>query len=325
MPQELLDLDVDEVSLVDRPANQEAVIAIFKRDKTEKKVNKSALPTSIFTESAPAMSTVTKRQPLEGVVSFKKSADEVVEVRKEDFADAMDVAGQEADDGISPLMNALHDRVQEINAADAAPEEKSQAITKIFQEAMMVLDAGINGTEDEPGLIEKCLVTGAILVQKLGPAPKAEDKKGAEGDKQDDSVEKKDTDMPNDPEVAELRKQLSEMKDKERLGEIRDELRKAHVPLENAELVLKLEKADKDAAAAMLKSLLTMGGQVQKAASLTKEIGAAGGDIIRKADRLKAAAEDIRKNEPKLTEAQAITKALETNADLRAAYEAGEI
>lgn len=274
------------------------------------------------------MSTVAKRHDETGVISFRKSAnsDETVEVRKEDYGDAMEMAGEDADDSITPVMEMLHQTVQQVVAADAAPEEKAAAITKSFQEAMMLLGEGINGTDEEPGLIEKCLITGAVLVQKFGQVEKT-----AEGSQDNttggagEEVKKGNDDMANDAEVAELRKKLADMEDRNRLTEIKDELRKAGIPLENADVLLKLEKSDKAAAEQMLKSLTGLASQVKKSALLAEAGSAGGSAIIEKGDRLKAAATEIRKSHPNMTESQAIAKALETNAELRAAYEAGEI
>lgn len=249
----LKDIEVDEVSLVDTPANQDASVVIYKRAAPVSKSGSAPLPTllSQVQRSLPNMSTVAKRHDETGVISFRKSAnsDETVEVRKEDYGDAMEMAGEDADDSITPVMEMLHQTVQQVVAADAAPEEKAAAITKSFQEAMMLLGEGINGTDEEPGLIEKCLITGAVLVQKFGQVEKT-----AEGSQDNttggagEEVKKGNDDMANDAEVAELRKKLADMEDRNRLTEIKDELRKAGIPLENADVLLKLEKSDKAAA-----------------------------------------------------------------------------
>lgn len=343
MPTELSDIELEEVSLVDEPASIGASVVIYKRNTPEEAKGGKELPT-LFAKSGngslPIM-TVPAKTSDKGIVSFRKSNStaETVELRKEDYMDAMDAAGQDADESIMPVFEKLHDVIQKINAAAASPEEKSAAITTNFQQALQMLGDGIMGSEDEPGLIEKCLTTGAVLVQKIGTAEQSQDNKvdvtkkdaaaggadtlpGAAGEK----VEKKDDDEMSSEEVIALRKRLAELEDKGRLDEIKADLRKARVPLEHADVLLKLERVDKAAAESMLKGLTALAGQVDHT-KFTAETGSSGGDDVRKAGKAKldGVIADIQKNFPKLSREQAFAKALSEDRELVAAYDRGEL
>lgn len=339
MPTELSDIELEEVSLVDEPASIGASVVIYKRHTPDGDKGNGGLPTLLSKSSngsLPIM-TVSAKTTETGIVSFRKSAKgtETVEVRKEDYLDAMGAAGDDADDSLTPVMEELHGVIQKINAATASPEEKAQAITTNFQQAMQLLSQGLMGAGDEPGLIEKCLTTGATLVLKVGsvePDKKVEKKdaaagggdtvSGAAGDK----VEKKDDDEMANEEVVALRKRLAELEDKGRLEDIKSDLRKAKIPLEHADTLLKLEKVDKAAAESMLKGLTALAGQVDHT-KFTTESGASGDGNVSKAGkaRLDSAIVEIQKMNPKLSREQAFAKALSEDRELVAAYDRGEL
>lgn len=341
MPSELTDIELDEVSLVDEPANQQAAVVIFKRHEPEGTAG-TGLPTLLGkSRDLPTMTKVVKSVGREtGVVSFRKSATapETVEILKEDYYGAQEMAGEEAEQGVTPILSSLHDVVQKILVAQASPEEKSAAITENFQQAMQLMGDELMGDEQEPGLLEKCLVTGAMIVKGFGTVEtkteeKVEVEKGNKGDQDKVSgadsvkVEKKDEgEMADTPEVADLRKQLAALTDKSRLEDIRKDLREKHIPLEHAETLLSLEKADKTAAEAMLKGLASLAAQV-KHSSLTSELGASGSDVSKSAGAASADAKvaEIKKSNPNLTTAQAFAKALLEDKELAAAYDRGEL
>lgn len=343
MPTELSDIELDEVSLVDEPASIGASVVIYKRNTQGDGKSGTELPTLFAKSNSGSLPTMTvpAKTDTKGVVTFRKSAKgpETVEVRKEDYLDAIGAAGEDAEDSFTPVMEQLHGVIQKINVAQASPEEKAQAITQNFQQAMQLLGEGLMGSEDEPGLIEKCLTTGAVLVQKVGvvePEKTGDEvKKDAAGGGDtvtggsgtETTVEKKGDDMADTPELIALRKRVAELEDSGRLEAIRKDLRDSKIPLEHAELLLKLEKADKAAAEGMLKGLKALASQVDHS-KLTSEVGAGGSGTVSKGagvQKLETAITEIRKAAPNLTREQAFAKALSEDAELVAAYDRGEL
>lgn len=348
MPTELTDIEVEEVSLVDRPANQAARVLLFKRDggpAEPTQVSKTALPTSLRSMMDMPQDKSAYIRKSDETVALQKADGSQVLLYKEDMDHFMGQAEEQTGGELATVLQALYKGVSEIALAEAAPEEKQAAIDQLFGEAEQMVGGTMFGDdEQDPGMLMKCFAGGALAVQKMQAKgeDQGEDINKGDGGQGDTGAKNGGGDVAineNDPliksmneRMAKLEAENAELRKREGVEAIRARLRKAHAPEDQAETLYGIQKAaGNDAFEAVMKGFETAGQRIAKAASvggvdITKELGGAGKTVdLSKRDAMEAKISELRKSDSKLSYAQAYSHILKTDAEMQAAYAAGQL
>lgn len=339
---ELTDIEVDEISAVDRPASPGARAVIYKRaggppaaGARRVNLNKSLAGRLGMEAALPAA--VPQLPGNDPIVVITKADKGTVLVRKDYANAAMQDAGQQADSGVGGVLQALHEHVSEaldaVAKGQAQPDEAQQAIDQGFTEAAQMLDQQLMGDEQDSGLLEKCFIGGVLSTV---PAEEAETIRKAAGSAAQAATQDGEGDAGvASAEVLALQKRVQELEAREAdiiknagIAAIETRLRKAGQPLALASTLFDVKKAQGDEALEKILKAYEAAGvtRVQKSQGLVRELGDAGqtahAAIITKRD------ETIRKlqeSDPKLSYQQAFSKALRIDPELAAAYDRGEL
>ena len=319
-------LKVEEVSLVDRPANSAARFVLAKRDNPEEieDMAKSA-STDVEITDEELDELEAELAELESEIEDEDEADfdddedsydededveddvvsnyETEEDDEDDEVDSVDKAhtlfnGARARTAIWPMMNALQESITSIvNDEDADTDGKTEALSKTISqfeaEAKRLLGEAESVTKNDG----EDHTTMGISTQ----------------------LEKRLTEL-HDRNV-ELEKSLTKLQDEreieKREAEARSVLGKA-ASTDDVSRLAALLKSTSPEDAEFIKKMARKTVELAKSARVYEEIGSSKGESVGSATAVEEMAKELQKNDPKLSRAKAITKAYETLGD--AAY-----
>jgi hypothetical protein len=254
------------------------------------------------------------------------------------FKDLAKSLGLKEDASQEDILKAINDRDAEIAflKADLLPEEKEFLDTLKSRPAKPTAGAagkpidgmkegGVGGDsieDDDDALDQKG--TGGVVQPYSRPRADGRSRSTAPLDKQAflkmtheerKRHMRKSEDLPEwvqktIDEAAELRKRVENMENEKELQKFEKMAKEHELPPTDAPKLMKLSKADPDALSVLLKRIKGDAAAL-KAAGTFSELGASGGNGGNASayDELMAKAAEIRKADPKLTEAQAFEKA----------------
>ena len=307
MATELTELELDEVSLVDKGANQEAHVMIVKRGPLRRfadwMMGKSygedygaPRPMSQIMMEDEAQSQLARlmmalHESLESIQGADIDADEKLALMQQSAAEFA-----EAVEGIE-IMKSLRDEIDSLSSLDEIPAAIA-AINKAL------------GNEGETEEVEDMT------------EPVKTEEPSVEVEKADDVAKALET------EVAKreaLEKKLAEMEAVAKRAEIAARVEKSmgSVPGANGAELVDMLIAIHDGAgaevASKVEALLVSSSQAVSESAVLEEVGKDAGAEADVFSRAQAIADELRKNDPSLTKEIALAKAFETNPELAAA------
>ena len=307
MATELTELELDEVSLVDKGANQEAHVMIVKRGPLRRfadwMMGKSygedygaPRPMSQIMMEDEAQSQLARlmmalHESLESIQGADIDADEKLALMQQSAAEFA-----EAVEGIE-IMKSLRDEIDSLSSLDEIPAAIA-AINKAL------------GNEGETEEVED--MTEPVKTEETS----------VEVEKADDVAKALET------EVAKreaLEKKLAEMEAVAKRAEIAARVEKSmgSVPGANGAELVDMLIAIHDGAgaevASKVEALLVSSSQAVSESAVLEEVGKDAGAEADVFSRAQAIADELRKNDPSLTKEIALAKAFETNPELAAA------
>lgn len=317
MATNLTEIELDEVSLVDKGANQAAHVVLVKRS-----------PIRRFTEWL-----------------LRKNGEEYgMQAPPAEPMPMSDVlANAEATMAFERLMRALHESLESIIDSDMSAEDKlamMQQSAAEFAEATAEIELAKAMREhiDSLSSLDEIPAALAAITKALGDVegdPVGDDmtepvntEETASVTVEAEQVEKADVTKALEAEVAkrvELEKKLAEMETLAKRAEIASRVEKnmAHVPGANGEDLVGLLMAIHDGAGAEIagkvEALLTSSSQAVSESALLDEVGKAAGAEVDAMSRARAIADDLRKNNPGMTKEIALARAFDQNPELAAA------
>jgi hypothetical protein len=303
MAKQLTDLVIDEISLVDDPANEEAKVSIFKAkkkvpcDKTsdmededdmddEKKVKKQmdAISSRIPAALEELSQLIVEKAALAGGVPVDSVAALTAAASLKEYT--MD---------IQALSKALEDAEVKLATLEKRATE-ADAVIKAKDEEITVLKGKAEAASTE----EEIIKSASEPVQKML------------NDLRDRALisEAAIAKMKEEKEVAEAIAKAKDLNfgEAETVGKLLMRVAKGTTTADDASL---------------LEGMLKQAGEVTKGSKLFVAVGASNGDVDPEAI-IKSKAAEIRKGNPLLSEAQAYTEALDQNPDLYNAYSAAK-
>ena len=320
MTTELTDIELDEVSLVDKGANQEAHVVLVKRS-----------PLRRFADWMMGKGYGYGYGDKDGMKDKMHSADYAMPM-------SQIMAEDEAQSQLARLMMALHESLQSIQGAEIDAGEK----LALMQQSAAEFAEAVDGIEIMKSLrdeieslssLDEIPAAIAALNKALGNEGEAEEVADmTEPVKTEESsveVEKAD-EMAKalESEVAKreaLEKKLAEMEALTKRAEIaaRVERNMGSVPGGNAGELVDLLVAIHDGAGAdvvgKVEALLVSSSEAVAESAVLEEVGKDAGAEADVFARAQALADDLRKNDPSLTKEVALAKAFEMNPELAAA------
>jgi hypothetical protein len=246
--------------------------------------------------------------------SFAQLRDTLVvsEIAKDDKEDEADGGADESDENDNPVKKGLLDLYAEV--AKVAPAASAPVLQVAFEKAFGAIDAVFNDG------IEAAFAAGTDTAVAKGGS--------AIGDNDDMETVMKKLPTPIAKAFADINKQNGELKTQvEKLQTERDvevfgkKAVEIGQPVAFGETLRKLHAADSKSYDEVVKELTAKNTQIKKSV-LFSEIGggsgaAEGGKAI---EKLNAKATEIRKSEPKLSQAKAFVKACEQEPELYREY-----
>ena len=307
MATELTELELDEVSLVDKGANQEAHVMIVKRGPLRRfadwMMGKSygedygaPRPMSQIMMEDEAQSQIARlmmalHESLESIQGADIDADEKLALMQQSAAEFA-----EAVEGIE-IMKSLRDEIDSLSSLDEIPAAIA-AINKAL------------GNEGETEEVED--MTEPVKTEETS----------VEVEKADDVAKALET------EVAKreaLEKKLAELEAVAKRAEIAARVEKSmgSVPGANGAELVDMLIAIHDGAgaevASKVEALLVSSSQAVSESAVLEEVGKDAGAEADVFSRAQAIADELRKNDPSITKEIALAKAFETNPELAAA------
>lgn len=294
MPYDLKDLHLDEVSLVDEPANRDSRIVLFKRGQEEcGKMNRGQAK----------------------MLASKLAAYFGGDARDEDDEERDDEMDEKARKQLDELIakvaqvDSLVAKVDALAKENAALKAQAEKVSK-HSEFRAQLPESVRKAFDEMSAEDQ-----DNFVKRFGqPAAAAEDPiaKALEAKtKENEALAKRLEAIENERAIEKVR---AELKDLEGMVKV-DEL---------AETVLTLRKSGHDAAAKSIVEKFRATKAQLETSGLFKELGRAGQGEIGAIEKVEALAKALRDKNPELTHAAAVAKVFENpdNAELYSAYKA---
>jgi len=307
MSTELSDLELEEVSLVDKGANQEAHVVIVKRS-----------PLRRFTDWL-----LNKNYGMEPMNPQPMS--EVL-------------ANAEAMAKIEQLMMALHESLESIHDSDLEPAAK----LAMMQQSAAEFAEAVDGVEVMKGLRDtiEALSDVAQIPSALAEITKALGDEGeAQGEDMTEQVkaEPSSVDVEKSDEVQKalkseiekreaLEKRLAEMERVAKRAEVQTRVEKSMgaIPGASASDLVEVLMAVADGAgievASKVEAMLTASSAAIAESVVLDEVGKAAGAEVDAMSRARAIADEMRKENPKMSKEVALAKAFEQNPELAAAH-----
>lgn len=320
MTTELTDIELDEVSLVDKGANQEAHVMIVKRS-----------PLRRFADWMMGKGYGYGYGDKDGMKDKMHSADYAMPM-------SQIMAEDEAQAQLARLMMALHESLESIQGAELDASEK----LAMMQQSAAEFAEAVEGIEVMKSLRDE--IESLSSLDEIPAAIAALNKAlGNEGETEEvaDMTEPVKTEEPSvevekademakalESEVAKreaLEKKLAEMEALTKRAEIaaRVEKNMGSVPGGNAGELVDLLVAIHDGAGAdvagKVEALLVSSSEAVAESAVLEEVGKDAGAEADVFSRAQAIADELRKNDPSLTKEIALAKAFETNPELAAA------
>jgi hypothetical protein len=320
MTTELTDIELDEVSLVDKGANQEAHVMIVKRS-----------PLRRFADWMMGKGYGYGYGDKDGMKDKMHSADYAMPM-------SQIMAEDEAQAQLARLMMALHESLESIQGAELDASEK----LAMMQQSAAEFAEAVEGIEIMKSLRDE--IESLSSLDEIPAAIAAINKAlGNEGEAEEvaDMTEPVKTEEPSvevekademakalESEVAKreaLEKKLAEMEALTKRAEIaaRVEKNMGSVPGGNAGELVDLLVAIHDGAGAevagKVEALLVSSSEAVAESAVLEEVGKDAGAEADVFSRAQAIADELRKNDPSLTKEIALAKAFETNPELAAA------
>jgi hypothetical protein len=313
MTTELTDIELDEVSLVDKGANQEAHVMIVKRSPL--------------------------RRFADWMMGKGYGYDDKDKMNSPGYAMPMSqiMAEDEAQAQLARLMMALHESLESIQGAELDASEKlamMQQSAAEFAEAVEGIEVmkSLRDQIDSLSSLDEIPAAIAALNKALGNEGETEEVDMTEPVKTEEisvEVEKAD-EMAKalESEVAKreaLEKKLAEMEAVAKRAEIAARVEKSmgSVPGANGAELVDMLIAIHDGAgaevASKVEALLVSSSQAVSESAVLEEVGKDAGAEADVFSRAQAIADELRKNDPSLTKEIALAKAFETNPELAAA------
>ena len=320
MSTELTDIELDEVSLVDKGANQEAHVVLVKRS-----------PLRRFADWMMGKGYGYGYGDKDGMKDKMHSADYAMPM-------SQIMAEDEAQSQLAWLMMALHESLESIQGAEIDAGEK----LALMQQSAAEFAEAVEGIEIMKSLRDE--IESLSSLDEIPAAIAAINKAlGNEGEAEEvaDMTEPVKTEEPSvevekademakalESEVAKreaLEKKLAEMEALTKRAEIaaRVEKNMGSVPGGNAGELVDLLVAIHDGAGAdvagKVEALLVSSSEAVAESAVLEEVGKDAGAEADVFARAQAFADDLRKNDPSLTKEVALAKAFEMNPELAAA------
>lgn len=305
MATQLTDIELDEVSLVDKGANQEAHVVIVKRS-----------PLRRFTDWLLNKNyDVMTPQPMSAVI-----------------------ANAEAMANVERLMMALHESLESIAGSDLEPEDKlalMQQSAAEFAEATSEIEImkSLRETVEAMSSLDDIPSALAEITKALGDEGEAQGEDMTEQVKAEPSsvdVEKSDEvqkALKSEIEKREaLEKRLAEMERVAKRAEVQTRVEKSMgaIPGASASDLVEVLMAVADGAgievASKVEAMLTASSAAIAESVVLDEVGKAAGAEVDAMSRARAIADEMRKENPKMSKEVALAKAFEQNPELAAAH-----
>lgn len=339
MPKLLKDMGLDEISLVDEPASPGARVALFKRrnsgDENEAQTPILEVRKALGDSGVPDVALAA----FEGAVSKAYS-----EVEAMTFDEARENAealaeGAKASSKLTELVYLLAESIRSVYA-DAEVEDPASLVNESIEQFNEAVKNEIGGKSKAEKAMKTCADCKKPEVCKdKGACAMSEDKKDFQKSIDEavtkavgEAVAKAKADAEAEVKKAREEAAAAIAKANEEIAKINEakaeeaRLAKAKtlvegVPGMEAETVAKaLKGMDADTQAAFEKSLAAA-REAAKLGKVTKELGGSGGAAPGSAnERIAKAAAGLRAQDPKLTNAQAVAKALENDPALYSDY-----
>ncbi|HEY7823006.1 MAG TPA: hypothetical protein VIG24_09245 [Acidimicrobiia bacterium] len=304
MATNLTDIELDEVSLVDKGANQEAHIVLVKRS-----------PLRRFADWV-----------------MGKSYDEGYGMARP-MSQVM--AEDDAQQQLARLMMALHESLSSIQGAELEASEK----LAMMQQSAAEFAEAVDGIEVMKGLrdqieslssLDEIPAAIAAITKALGDEGEGEDTMTEPVKTEDPSVVEKSDEIAKalESEVAKreaLEKKIAEMEALAKRAEITARVEKSMGSVPGAttgdlvDLLVAIHDGVGAEAAGKVEALLTASSQTVAESAVLEEVGKDAGAEADVFSRAQTIADELRKQDPTLTKEIALAKAFEQNPDLAAA------
>jgi hypothetical protein len=309
MATNLTDLELDEVSLVDKGANQAAHVVIVKRSPLRRLADwvlrkndeygygmappASPMPMSAIVAETDAQERIARlmaalHESLESIQDSDLSADEKLAMMQQSAAEFA-----EAVEGVE-LVKALRDHIESLSSLDEIPAAIA-AINKALG----------NESEGETTMTEPVNTEDTSVVEKADDVAKA----------LASEVEKREA----------LEKKLAEMERVAKRAEVAARVEKTMgaVPGASGDDLVGLLMAIHDGAGAdvagKVEALLVASSAAISESAVLDEVGKAAGAEVDAMSRARALADELRKNSPSMTKEIALAKVFDTHPELAAA------
>ena len=308
MATNLSDIELDEVSLVDKGANQAAHVVLVKRSPLRRLADwvlrkngeygmmppASPMPMSAIVAETDAQERVARlmaalHESLESIQDSDLSADEKLAMMQQSAAEFA-----EAVDGIE-LVKSLHEQIESLSSLDEIPAALA-ALNKALgneSEGEETMTEPVENTEDT-SVVEKADDVAKALASE---------------------VEKREA----------LEKKLADMERLAKRAEVASRVEKTmgSVPGANGEDLVGLLMAIHDGAGAdvagKVEALLVASSAALSESAVLDEVGKAAGAEVDAMSRARALADELRKNSPSMTKEIALAKVFDTHPELAAA------
>jgi hypothetical protein len=308
MATNLSDIELDEVSLVDKGANQAAHVVLVKRSPLRRLADwvlrkngeygmmppASPMPMSAIVAETDAQERVARlmaalHESLESIQDSDLSADEKLAMMQQSAAEFA-----EAVDGIE-LVKSLHEQIESLSSLDEIPAALA-ALNKALgneSEGEETMTEPVENTEDT-SVVEKADDVAKALASE---------------------VEKREA----------LEKKLADMERLAKRAEVASRVEKTmgSVPGANGEDLVGLLMAIHDGAGAdvagKVEALLVASSAAISESAVLDEVGKAAGAEVDAMSRARALADELRKNSPSMTKEIALAKVFDTHPELAAA------
>ena len=310
MATELTDIELDEVSLVDKGANQAAHVVLVKRSPLRRLVDWALRKNG---EYGYGMAPPASPMPMSQVL-----------------------AEADAHDQIGRLMEALHESLASIQDSDLSAEDK----LALMQQSAAEFAEAVEGVELMKGLrdhieslssLDEIPAALAALNKALGNESEGEETmtEPIENTEDNSVVEKADDvakALASEVEKREaLEKKLAEMERLAKRAEVASRVEKTMgaVPGTSGEDLVGLLMAIHDGAGAdvagKVEALLVASSAAISESAVLDEVGKAAGAETDAMSRARTLADELRKSNPSLTKEIALAKVFDTHPDLAAA------
>lgn len=310
MAKELTNLVIDEISLVDDPANEDAKVAIFKGKKK---------PTEGCAKSDPDMDgDDEEKDDTDGDAKVKKVADETEAIMRhvpaalEECAQLIiekaAIAGGVSADSVAALnaASSLKEFTMDIQELSKALEDAEAKLATLEKRATDAEDI-VKAKDEEIAVLKGAAAVTASDEDVIKSAPEPVQKMLLEARERASVAEAVINKMKDEQELSESITKAKDLNfgDPEKVGPLLQRIGKGRTVDGDVELI---------------EQLLKQAGEVSKGNKLFSSIGSNGGDAHDPLAAIVAKGEEIRKSNPGMTKEQAEAQAIETDPSLYAAY-----